>query len=399
MSIEAASPARTRRQQIAILAAVAVVALGAHAWYGIRHGFFDLLVYRSAMRWWNGGNFLYDFAQPDATQGHLEFTYPPFAAFLLRPLGWLPPGVAIAAYTVVAVATLGLSIWWLVRPLADRHGWPRWFAVGLAFILATGLEPIREAYSLGQINFVLWALILLDLLVLAPRGSRLTGIGIGLATAIKLTPGIFIVYLLITRRWRAAATAAGTAVGVTLLAAAFAPRETWVYFTQKLLHAEGVGNLAYTFNQSLMGMLAKLALPGAPSQAVWLLLCLPVLGYGLWRARAAYLAGDEVAGLTLAGIVGSLVSPVTWAHHIFWFVPALVVLVDVAVSKKDRWAGALAIFLYATVTYSLVSLWDFTLHQPGGPGGFVLTNWLVLLMLGLLVLLPVRDSGRGVDVR
>ena len=47
---------------------------------------------------------------------------------------------------------------------------------------------------------------------------------------------------------------------------------------------------------------------------------------GLWRARRAALGGDELAGLTLAGLVGVLVSPVSWVHHIVWVFPAMVIL-------------------------------------------------------------------------
>ena len=51
-----------------------------------------------------------------------------------------------------------------------------------------------------------------------------------------------------------------------------------------------------------------------------------IAGYGLWRAARAARAGDELTGLTLTGLVGALVSPITWPHHVYWFVPALVVL-------------------------------------------------------------------------
>ena len=139
------------------------------------------------------------------------------------------------------------------------------------------------------------------------------------------------------------------------------------------------------FNQSLMGMLARLAAPGQPNKVVWLLLALLVAGYGIWRAARASRAGDELVGLTLTGLVGSLISPVTWAHHIFWFVPAIVVLLDAA---RPVWAAV----VYATVTFSLLSLWDFTLHKPGGPVGFLLSNWLVWLMLVLLPALPIRPA-------
>jgi alpha-1,2-mannosyltransferase len=310
---------------------------------------------------------------------------------LLRPLAWLSAPATEAVFVVAAVAALGASIWWLVRPIADRHGWVRWFAFGVAFVLATGLEPIRLGFDFGQINFILWLLIVLDLAVLAPRDSRWFGVGIGLATAIKLVPGIFILYLLVTRRYRAFLVSTAVAVGATLLAFAVAPQASSTFWTTKLLHSDGVGQLGYVMNQSLNGLLARLA-GGSPSTAVWVLLALPVLGYGMWRARRAYLDGDEIAGMALTGFTGSLVSPVTWAHHIFWFVPALLVLVDAGVTTRRRWPLVVAFFVYATVTFSMLQWWDFTLHRPGGPVGFVLSNWLVLLMLGLLPTLPIRAA-------
>jgi alpha-1,2-mannosyltransferase len=393
------------RRQISILAGVAAVLVAAHVWYGNRNNFYDLKIYAAAMRWWDAGHPLYAFVKADDTQGQLGYTYPPFAAILMRPLAWLPLGLTVAIYVVVSVAAFAACVWWLVRPLADRHRVPPWFAFGLAFVLASALEPIREAFTFGQINIVLWSLILFDLLVLLPptnrhRWSRFAGVGIGLATAIKLVPGIFIVYLLVTRRFRAAGVAAGTAVAATLLAAAFSPAQSWTFWTDKVLQGDGVGQLAYEFNQSILGVLARLALPGQPNRALWILIIAPILGYGMWRASRAAAAGDEVTGLTLAGLVGSLVSPVTWAHHIFWIVPALVVLVDTAlrpepvplVSGLRGRAGqlTLAAVAYLTITVSLVALWSFALHKPGGLTAFVMSDWYVWLMLAMLPLLPIR---------
>jgi alpha-1,2-mannosyltransferase len=368
-----------------------LVALGGHLWYGLRNHFFDLMIYRDAMLWWSDGHPLYDFAKPDATQGQLGFTYPPVGAYLLRPLAWLTTTQATVLFVVLAVAALAASIWWLVRPIADKHQWARWFAFGVAFILATGLEPIRLGFDFGQINFLLWALIVFDLAVLAPRHSRLFGAGIGLAAAIKLIPGIFILYLLVTRRWRALFVSVGVAVGATLLAAVLDPSASATFWTGKLLHSDGVGQLDYVMNQSLNGLLARLS-GGQPSTVVWLVLAVPVLGYGMYRARQAYLAGDDIAGMALTGFTGSLVSPVTWGHHIFWFVPALLVLVDAYVTTRRRAYLWIAVFSYATVTFSMLQWYEFTLLRPGGPVGFVLSNWLVLLMLALLAVLPVRPA-------
>lgn len=381
--------------RVGLLAAVTAVAVVAHVWYRNRHQYFDLLIYRDAVRWWVDGHPLYEFARPDLTQGQLSFTYPPFAAMLFLPFAWLTPAQTIAVYTVVAGAAFAASVWWITRPLADRLGQPAWFVAGLAFVLGTGLEPIREAYTFGQINFVLWALILLDLLVLLARGSRLTGIGIGVATAIKLVPGIFIAYLLVCRRWRPAGLAVGTAAGAALVGAAVAPRDSWTYWTSTVLHGEGVGHLDYTFNQSVMGVLARL---GTPSPVLWALLVVPLLGYALWRARRAADAGDELCGLCLVGMVGSLASPVTWQHHLFWFVPALVILIDTLTrpagerAGRRRWALiGLALLDYVTVTVSVLSLWEYWLGRPAGVA-VIMSNWCVWLMLLLLPTLPIRSA-------
>jgi alpha-1,2-mannosyltransferase len=402
--------AGSRAGRVIIVGALALVAVAGHAWYGLRNSFFDLMIYRDAMRWWADGHPLYEYAKPDATQGQLGFTYPPAGAILLRPLAWLTGTQAKVLFVVLAVAALGASIWWLLRPIVAKHHWVRWFALAIAFILATGLEPIRLGFDFGQINFVLWALIVFDLAVLGPRQSRFFGVGIGLATAIKLIPGIFILYLLVTRRWRALFVSTCVALLVTLLSAAVAPEASKTFWTEKLLHSDGVGQLDYVMNQSLNGLLARLS-GGQPSTVVWLLLALPLLGYGLYRARQAFLAGDETAGLALTGFTGSLVSPVTWGHHIFWFVPALLVLVDAYLVTRRRSYLWLAVLTYATVTFSVLQWYEFTLRRPGGPVGFVLGNWLILLMLALLVLLPIRppaplpltgpvkESRRGIDVR
>jgi alpha-1,2-mannosyltransferase len=387
---------------VALLAVVTTVVVIGQIWYGNRHHFFDLGIYYQAMRWWNAGNPLYEFSTPDATMGSLGFTYPPFGALVLRPIAWFSLPAVNVGFSAISVILFAVVLWWLIRPVAERHGWPRWLAFGLAFVLGTGLETIRDAFTLGQINFLLWALVGFDLLVLLPRRSRLAGVGIGLATAIKLFPGIFILYLLVCRRWRAAAVACGTAAAATLIGFLVDAHDSWVYFTQQMLGAQGMGQIRYAYNQSLMGVLARIGHTDHPATVLWLAVVIPALGYGLWRAGRAAGVGDEVAGMTLAGLVGSLVSPLTWSHHVFWFVPALVILVDSALPpvgvsgpvingmRDRRGMLALAAAIYVTVTFSLLSLWEFNLHAVGGVVGLVLGNWFVWLMIALLPLLPIR---------
>jgi alpha-1,2-mannosyltransferase len=406
------APTRSRQRiaaQIGILVVLIAIAVLGHLYYGLRNHFFDLGVYRDAMLWWTSGHPLYDYTRPDETQGTLGFTYPPAGAFVLRPLASLSPTALVVAFIVFAVVCLAATTWWLSGRVSSRHGWDRWFLACVVFLFTTGLMPVWFAFDFGQINFLLWAMVVFDLCVLAPRQSRFLGVGIGLATAIKLVPGIFIVYLLISRRTRGAIVAAGTAALATLLAGAAAPGDSTTFWTDRLLNGDGVGQLFYVMNQSLNGALARLFQPEAPSRLIWLLLALPVLVYGMWRARRAALAGDELVGMALAGFVGSLISPLTWSHHIFWFAPALLAMVDTAASPasqlatirsglRNRWALlAVSGIVLGTVTFDTLGYYEFSMQHPGGLIGVVLGNWMVWLMLLLVVVLPVDPARATTD--
>ncbi|WP_156112223.1 glycosyltransferase 87 family protein, partial [Prescottella defluvii] len=72
----------------------------------------------------------------------------------------------------------------------------------LLAVACTFLEPVRTTLFYGQINLVLMALVLWD--VSRADGSRIKGVGVGIAAGIKLTPAYFVLYYLVLRKWRAA---------------------------------------------------------------------------------------------------------------------------------------------------------------------------------------------------
>jgi len=300
---------------------------------GQHHHQFDLRLYYDAINYWQSGHDLFAYSQPDPVNISLGFTYPPVAALLMSPMGLLSYPVVLVISLVAIVASAAAFVYLVLR---ERIRLPKPLmlaAAGVATAFAFTLEPFRQTLSFGQINIYLALLVLVDLLVLGRRGSRWTGVGIGLATAIKLTPGIFIVYLFLVGRWRAGLTAIGTVAAANLISAMIAPGETWRYFTSLIWETSRVGFLDTTMNQSVNGLLARLDAPFAPGKLPWVILVGLLAVVGLWRARRAALGGDELAGLTLAGLVGVLVSPVSWVHHIVWVFPAMVILTRRLVSS------------------------------------------------------------------
>lgn len=388
-------------RQVLIIAALAVAVSAFLAIVMVPRGFFDLNVYHGALNYWlHDGGQLYDYLRPRTEYG---FTYPPFAAFVMLPMAFVSWPVAIVISAALTAASAVLVLHWLVTPIARRHGWTPWFAVAIAVCLAAAFEPMRETFAFGQVNAVLLALVLGDAVLLVSREGRfaggrlgrLAGVGIGLATAIKLTPGIFIVFLLIARRWRAAAVASATAAGATVLAAAIAPDASRIFWTEALWNTDRIGDLSYISNQSVQGMLARLD-PTDPGKGIWLVTVLAVLAVWAWRVWRA----DLLTGVALTGVVGCLISPVTWIHHLVWLIPAFVLLVDRALiaAGRRRWVLlGVAVAGYALLCSRLV--WAFRVDFQGIEG-FVFSNAYLWVSLALLVGLPTRaPSAAAVDAQ
>jgi alpha-1,2-mannosyltransferase len=371
-----------------------VLALAGAAWwflatFAVRHGSFDLKVYFGAVNYWAHGNGeVYDYVKPFSRYG---FTYPPFAALAMAPMAILPWwAVNTLAIVGTVVVTLVLLDWFL-RPLVDRFGWTRWFTVAVAAAVVAVFEPLRETVSFGQVNMLLLFLVLADFRLLVARGSRLGGVAIGLATAVKLTPGIFVLYLLLTRRFRAAMTALVTTAAATVLAMLVAPDASREFWTDALWDTNRVGHLEFISNQSLMGLVARLH-PAQPSRLLWAVLVVAVLAIWAWRARRAATAGDDLAGVALTGLVGCLVSPITWVHHLVWTLPALWLLFDRGL-RAGGWRRWLRLGLCAGVFGLLSSriIWSYAAHFTDI--GLLWSNAYVYLTVILLLACPIVPSG------
>src|SRR5688572_32506198 len=114
------------RASTRLAAVCAVTAAAAYVVFAVvqkppLHGFFDLHVYRGAVLWWLQGEPLYAFVLDGK-----GFTYPPFAAVVMVPLTWLPPGPVAILVLAASTAVVGLGTWWLVAPVARRHGISPW---------------------------------------------------------------------------------------------------------------------------------------------------------------------------------------------------------------------------------------------------------------------------------
>ncbi|MFH9983444.1 glycosyltransferase family 87 protein [Streptomyces sp. NPDC017179] len=364
---------RTDLGRLVLVLCLAVAVTVFTATVPLLRDWFDLRVYYGAVNdWVHHGGRIYDYHLPGTGYG---FTYPPSAALSMLPMALVDLDTAIAGALLLNLVAVAVVLRILAGRELDRHGWFGWALAACALAL---LEPVRDTISFGQVNILLLALVLTDGWLLSTGRGRWAGAGIGLAAAVKLTPAVFIGLLLLARRRRAAAVATAVTTAATVLAAWAAPDASRFYWTHAVWDTTRVGRLDYVSNQSLQGVLARLAAPGEPSRAAWALAVLAVLAVWAWRTRQALRADDWRAAFALTGLVSCLISPITWVHHLVWLLPSFAVL---AHARRLR----IAAVLYGLLCSSVVWLW---FDDASGLGGFLGSNTYVWITLGLLLALP-----------
>lgn len=277
----------------------------------------------------------------------LAFTYPPVAAVFAVPFAILPWPAAQAVWVAFIYLPLAVTIRYAFGPLLARAGRLAPAVCAALFAACAYLFPLRDQMRFGQVDILLVALCVADCAAVSPRWRR--GALIGVATAVKLVPGVFIVYLLITGRRRAAKTAAASALACTAAAFLLMPRDSLYYWTNAIFDSNRLGSNTGTSNQSLRGVLLRMFLPSAAPAVLWIIVAAAVGVAGFLAARRMARSGHEMAGVAITGLLAVLLSPVAWIHHLAWVV---VVIGAVAGDGRDRrrLAVAAGIAVFYTVT-------------------------------------------------
>lgn len=334
-----AAPWSARRRAAAAVLALGVSLLGyAYLTYlqsGIPWRFVDLDVYYdAAVKLREAPSQVYT---RDFGSRKLPFLYPPFAAYLFR---WAAVGgaqVLAWAMTLLSIVCI-VVIAWLSAGLAGYRERTRRVALtATVAAIAIWMEPVQHNLFVGQVNLVLVALVIADFSL--PAGHRARGVGIGLAAGIKMTPGIFIIYLLLTGRVRAAFTAAGVFVGTVGAGWLLMPGASERFWAQGSLSGARLdpAYLASPYNQSLLAAAVRVFGDPGVARAFWMIASAVVVVGGLAAARVFGRHGRELTGVMVVALVAVLVSPIAWTHHWVWLVAALVPLTAAAIDTPWRW--------------------------------------------------------------
>ena len=298
----------------------------------------------------------------------------------------------------------------------DREQWAS-HAFGLLLIALALNHPLQRTLTAGQLNCVLLLCLAGGYLALASGRERLAGVVLGFAAMFKLAPGLFLLFFLLRRRWRALgamALACAALLAVSVVAVGWRVHLEFL----PMLRQMGYGHSTWeewgaTFwkdpaNQSLNSLFTHLMVRGNGIAAPWvhwgqaaangatiataLLLVAAFIAAAMrhvpdpWaevRVPRAFERGNltvQESALYMATILLSLLIPsLMWDHYLLLAVlPAAWLVRALAEARRPR-ALAAAVVLYALT--AMPWRFDSPLFQAGG--GVLLMSVKLLPALGL----------------
>jgi alpha-1,2-mannosyltransferase len=274
--------------------------------------------------------------------------HPPTAVLLALPLAGLSYRQAHLAWGLLSLLAFALSGWLILRQLKLRP--PSWAIFpGIALLL---VHPVLIQFHLGQLNLLL--LLLITGSWAAGRSDRagLAGALVGLATAIKLYPGLLLFHFACQRQWKSLVAGVTALAGITLATMSVLGVDAYRSYWCDVLPRLGAWRGAATA-VSLPALGAKLFDPGTKGlpRVVPLLRspelactvgAIGVAGVLVFMVLASRRARDEeqrdlAFGLALTGCI--LVAPLSWEHaFVLLALPLALLWIRLPPVGNPRWA-------------------------------------------------------------
>jgi alpha-1,2-mannosyltransferase len=289
--------------------------------------------------------------------GPAGLAHPPTSAFLFLPLAkvQLPTAQAILAWTSLASLVVELVV------AAAVLGWPLAVGVLLAGLVASTPFFMGLA-ALGQIAQLIGFAYFLSWWALRRKRPDLAGVSLGLVATLNLFPALMLLWLAVTRRWRALAAALGVFGAVAAVMTVRFGLGSWRVFlgAQKELAS---ALLTSATNQSLHGVGQRLwaspacQVPGrvAPEAlALSALVSLVLLVFLARRARQTDIGAARALDLSFASFSALFLLITPWVSSSY---DAVLVLPAMLAAAALRPASGVLLWAGGAVLAALLISW------------------------------------------
>jgi alpha-1,2-mannosyltransferase len=257
------------------------------------------------------------YVQPGAIGGPADapYAYPPVLALALTPLAIAPrhvhdvyvPGVV---FSLILIASVVASLW-----LLEVRDW-RCYLVAL-------LYPVTiETVEYGAIGPIL--LLLVALMWRFRERPAASGFAAGGAVVLKLFLWPLLVWLVLTRRLRAAVACVASAVGLAIASwavIAFEGISDYEHLLRRLVDVEAEQSY------SAFAVLRMLGVPTLPSRALVIVAGVGLLALAWTATRRGRGAQADALSLSLVVAAALVLTPILWLHYL------VLLLVPIALAR------------------------------------------------------------------
>ncbi len=315
--------------------------------------------------------------------GGLHYPYTPTAAMSFAPLAMVRPGLGLALRYAAAVGGLWLTLRWLRAMVWKGRRLDPTAVLGVEILtLALGAQYLLRDLDDGGPHLLLLTALVGGIYCVWRGRDGLGAVWFGLTAVLKAPAGLLLAFFLWKRNWKLAGMTAIAALLWTLLpmvwmgpAGWWRHQEEWTLTAVRSVlgdPAPGVRASEERIQNQSLTLAVKRALtaypdghplrpshPGYASLMGWdprtarwaaLAVALVVVGACAWLTRTPYRGRDDPAWLLECSavlILALLLSPVTWAQHLVWILPALYLIMTEACAFRGLGAPAtVAMWVY-----------------------------------------------------
>jgi hypothetical protein len=362
------------------LAAAIILFLAAVFAFRVRNDMSDLRVPVRAGQRLLAGETLY---RP--SDGHLQFKYSPPAAVLFILLSLMPFEAAKLIWYVLEFAGIaGICLLSLKILPAEKKG----AAPLLTLTFLVLFKFLAREIELGQINILILFLLTLMIRLLIGGRDVAAGLAWGFSLFFKPYALVFLPYLLLKKRTRAAAAGLGLfATGLAVPAIFLGLRGNLAVLKEwpATLSRSTRGLLAVYDNASLTGFLLKTfpAMTTGAAAAVLGLAALAAAGGVLWLIRrppAAHEAPQpEALECAVLLILMPFFSPLGWNYNYLYTWLAVMLIISAFAGLSPAWR-VVQVANFAVIATSLVEVWGRAAFHFYTQHALIVVNSLVILI-------------------
>jgi len=317
-----------------------------------------------------------------------DINYPPPALFLFIFLHFLPVFWGQIVWSFFSLGCLLLALYFSFKIL--QLDW-KWQNLSLILPLSFLAFPIKWTFGLGQINNLILLLLVLGFYFDLPKSpmdigqkatkkqtsptlrrstafppwrdcavvycygkgkSGLAGLSLGVATCLKIIPGIFLLYFLLKKQFKVFVFGVILVTGLFLGSGWCFGFNLWrEYFTKVIPATFEIGRKDIYYNQAVSGFFSRMIGDGnqvAMATAIFSFLVLAVTIYSLCRQK-----GIDAFGCSLIISAILLINSFSWQHHFVWLVFPFLTVFAYLKRNFDRKLPLLTFFAYLLVAINL----------------------------------------------